>query len=520
LATTTLTSSPSSGLASVALRNAFAGWLTRVLIMITGLILTPFILGRLGKDLYGLVAMTSSIFGYLWMLRGGLGGAMRRYVTFSHHSGQTELAQEHYAVGFWLAAILRFVVLGCGLLLAEPICRFVRLPDIVHADGARGVMLVVLSAVITDVGSILEVPVYVTGKIYRISLARGAAQLIRMGMIFLGLGLIASSLTVYGGALVVSEILALVIMATMASRSRVVPAIIPPVRFGNSSVRSSLFRFGGLSVLSQVASILYLSTDNLLIGRFYGAGAVTHYNLGTRWAPMISGFLLAAVDAITPLLTQLEAKAEAARSQNAIVRSIALTSAFAVPFCLVPCVVGDLFLVRWVGEEFRSSYPLMIAMLAPLVLEISVAPIWTVLVARGKIGWIATADIVLALANVTLSLVLALGFGMGLLGFALGNTTALLAKNLLLRPIVLRREPGLPPLSRAFVSLGRALVGAAPGLLLLWLARRWIGGSLATVLVAGLVAGLVSLAGSLWMAVGVQDTRALVQMIKRLPRFR
>jgi hypothetical protein len=156
----------------------------------------------------------------------------------------------------------------------------------------------------------------------------------------------------------------------------------------------------------------------------------------------------------------------------------------------------------------------MVAMLAPLTLEIALAPIWTVLLARGRIGWIALADASLAVGNIVISLVLALPLGMGLMGFALGNTAALLAKNLILRPFFVRREPGLPSMSSVFVVLGRALAGSVPGLLMLWAARPWIGGSLALVLAAGLVAGAVSLAGSLLTAVGRRGLADLLRAVR------
>jgi hypothetical protein len=162
----------------------------------------------------------------------------------------------------------------------------------------------------------------------------------------------------------------------------------------------------------------------------------------------------------------------------------------------------------------------MIALLAPLTLEISLAPIWTVLLARGRIGWIATADAALAVGNIAVSLVLAVAFGMGLMGFALGNTIALLAKNLILRPLIVRKEPGLPSMGTVFVYLGRAIAGSAPGLLLLWAARRFIGGSLASVLIASLAAGVLCLAGSLALTIGYKGLRELARTARAGRRLR
>ena len=142
--------------------------------------------------------------------------------------------------------------------------------------------------------------------------------------------------------------------------------------------------------------------------------------------------------------------------------------------------------------------------------EIAFAPVWMALLARGRIGWIAAGDLVVAVGNVLFSLVLALGLHLGLLGFALGNTAALLAKNLLLRPIAGRRDGTLPPMSIYLRTLGRALAGAAPGLLLLYLARPLYGAHMATVIVAAAAAAALCLAGSLYLSVGPAAIRQMV----------
>jgi hypothetical protein len=159
----------------------------------------------------------------------------------------------------------------------------------------------------------------------------------------------------------------------------------------------------------------------------------------------------------------------------------------------------------------------MIAMLVPTLISITLEPVWMAMGARGRIGWIAVSDIIVAVANPILSLVLALHFHLGLLGFALGNTAALLAKNLLLRPLFGRAETALPSLGATFLTLPVALAGGAPGLLLLYLLKPHYSQSLAAVLVAGMTGGLLCLAGSLLTAVGWRDTRGLaVALMARL----
>lgn len=485
----------------------------RLSTLLVSVILTPFVLHKLGRELYGVVVAVTSVYEYMSLIRGGVGGALRRYVTLHFHGGRLEAARDFYAAGFWWSGILRTVVLAVGLLLALPLCGFLRLSEAVRPDAAVGVGLVFLAAVIADQASVFSTPIYATGRTAWLSIVGTAGTWGRLGLTFLVLSLLVPTLRVYGSTLVVIQLASMVALMILAQRTQVVGPVLPRPQLGSPQLRRELFGYGGLALLSQAASLLYVSTDNIFIGRLYGASAVTHYSLGTRWAPLITGFLAATMSGLMPLFTSLDARGEEARSRAALTRVAAITTALLVPACLVPCVVGDLFLVRWVGPEYRDSYWYLLAMLAPATLDGALAPVWMTLLARGRIGWIATSDIIVAVGNVAISLLLAQVFHLGLLGFALGNTIAMLARNLLLRPFMARKEPSMPSMRASLAPLPWALLGAAPGLLLLWLARPLFGGSLAGVIVAGLAGGVICLAGSLLAAVRPAELRRLRKLL-------
>jgi O-antigen/teichoic acid export membrane protein len=500
---------------AVAVSNAGSAVLTRFSGFIVGMILTPYVLHRLGQNLFGIVVAVGSAYEYLSLLRGGMSAALRRYVTISHHAGKHDEARRYYSAGFWWANLFRSLILLAGVILARPICHFLRLPDDLVRDGAFGVAFIIIAAVVADTAMVFDIPIFATGRTARLSALRFVAAWVRLGITVLAFTLFVPSLKIYGGALIAIEMVPLLVLIWMAQRAGTVGPVIPRVEFGDRVVRKELFQYGGLALLSQAAALLYVSTDNLFIGRIYGASAVTHYSLGTRWSPLVLSFLLAAVYALSPLFTQLEALGQTERSRTALLRVVAVTTALAVPACLVPCVVGDLFLVHWVGPEYRGSAAYLIAMLAPSTLEAALMPVWMALIARGKIGWIAAGDIVVALGNVGLSLLLALGFHLGLLGFALGNTAALLAKNLLLRPLASRKDPGFPAAREFLAPLPRALLGGAPALVLLYLLRGVYDGGLAQVIAAGLIGGALCLIGSSLAAIGPSEIRYLVRAISR-----
>jgi Na+-driven multidrug efflux pump len=433
-----------------------------------------------------------------------------------HHGGRHEEARRFYAAGFWWAALLRLAIVAVGVALAGPLCRFLNAPSDHMADCILGVALIFIAVLISDTAIMLEIPVYATGRMAGLTAAWGLMGWVRLVITMVALKVFNPSLTVYGGALIGSEFVSFVTLAIFAQRAGVVGAAIPRPEFGSREVRSELFRYGGLAILQQLAALLYVSTDNLLIGRFYGAAAVTHYSMGTRWYPLIQGFLIAAIASLTPLFTSFEARGESTRSRMALLRVVDIICVLAVPACLVPCIVGDIFLVHWVGPEYRGSAAYLIAMLAPLTLVAALEPGWMALRARGQIGSLAVGELVVAVGNVVVSLILALGFKLGLLGFALGNTVALLAKSVILFQVMRRSgDASLPSPWGLLRALPRAIAGGAPALVLLALARPLYAGGMAQVIAAGAVGGALCLLGAALATMGPSGIRALVQIAAR-----
>ena len=298
----------SGGLASVASQNAVWAIAARLSAVVVGMVLIPFVLHKLGRELYGVVVAATSIFEYMSLIRGGIGGALRRYVTLHLHGGRWEAARDFYAAGFWWSNILRGVMLVVGIVLALPLCGFLRLPEAVRPDAAIGVGLVFLAAIIADQGNVFSIPIYATGRTVWLSVVNAIGTWGRLGLTFLALSLLVPTLRVYGFALVLAQLVSVAALVILAQRTQVVGPVLPRPQLGSPQLRRELFSYGGLALLSQAASLLYVSTDNILIGRLYGVSAVTHYSLGTRWAPIITGFMGATMSGLMPMFTSFEAR--------------------------------------------------------------------------------------------------------------------------------------------------------------------------------------------------------------------
>ena len=500
-----------STMTKMAAANGIAAAISRIIGFLLSIVLTPIILGGVGRQLYGVLTITGSLYDYLALFRGGLGTAMRRHVTVNVHRNEGQTATHFYEAGFWWGTILRIPILAAALLLSGPLCDFVRVPPELRSEAVVGVRLILLAAWIGDFAAMFEVPIFASGKTASINYLRSGTGILRLAIMATAFSLFVPTLQLYGYLLIVVTLTLTVSMAWLADRARTVGRAIPSLAVGTAAMRKELFSYGGLALVGQIGELLWVASDNILIGRLFGAGDVTLYSFGARWLPLLRSSGISILRSIQPLFTKLEAEKTEARSRRATRSAVAIAAGFSVPVCLMPCVLGDIFLTQWVGAEYTSAYPVILITLIPLSLDLTLYPIWVVLSARGRIGWISVGEVALAITKIVLGLVLAIGFDKGILGFAWANGIALLVRNLLIRPFAVRDVEALPPLVSLLRVYLNAVLGAAPGLGLLWMTRSVYSGSLTAVVTAGVIGGALSLGGSLWASMG----RSGLEMLRK-----
>lgn len=502
-------------MAGVAALNGSAAAIRRVISVLVSTVLTPVVLRGIGRDLYGVLQIAGSIYDYLALFRGGLGSAARRHVTFNVQRKDKETARAFYEAGFWWGTILRVPILIIAMLLAGPACDFVNVPAELRHEAILGVRLILFAAWIGDFAAMFEVPIYASGRTYPIHYLRASMGILRLLVIASGFALLVPTFRLYGILLTIVTLALTGGMGWIARRADTVGPILPPLRLGTPKIRREIFSYGGLSLLGQIAELLWISSDNILVGRIFGPPTVTLYSFGARWMPLIQASAMSILRSMQPLFTKFEAEETEGRSRRATQTSVALSSAFAVPICFVPCVLGDLFLQHWVGAEYMSGYGIILITLIPLSLDLTLFPLWVVLSARGRIGWISYGELSLSILKIILALTLTLGFDLGIFGFAWANGAALLVRNFVLRPLAIRKMDAVPPVAELAVPYFRAILGASAALVLLALARPFYGGSLAGVVGAGVAGGVLALTGALWATMGSAGLSIFRRILQR-----
>ncbi len=417
--------------------NSLSNIGARMVYAIIGLFLTPFMLRRLGPAAFAIIPLVlSSVLPFLDIFTAGIAGSVGRFVTLHRARGETEEANRYFNTSF-------FTLLGLCAVASIPILALSHyFPSIFKVAAgwerrSQWTMLVTgVAFVITAVSSPYGVGMYYRQRFDIRSALMVTAELARAGTIVL-LFLLVGANTIYVamgiavGAMIRGA-------GNIFTAYRMLPGLRTSWRFFSKDNLRVVSAFSFFVVVAHWSILLLFSTDYVLINWLIGEKEVTVYNLGARWAPLMRTFSAAAVFVLAPLVTILDATDRLDRIREIFLRVTRAMLVVLCPATIFFCVLAKPFMRVWVGgiypEGLERAVQVLWVTVLPLVVNLSAMPALLMFRAMGRVRVVALVTLAAAVANIGLSIWLAVGLHLGVLGIALGSSVCLVARNAVFTP--------------------------------------------------------------------------------------
>ncbi|MBA2476844.1 MAG: oligosaccharide flippase family protein [Actinobacteria bacterium] len=445
-------------------RNVLLVYAIYALTLVSGLVVTPIIIGALGEDQYGLWAFITSLFVFLGLLEFGIGPTIIRFAAEQRGRGAQAETSALASTGLVLygAIALATVVLGLALTVALP--ALIELPDSLVSPGRLAFLLVLA-------GLVVRFPLALFGNLLA---GQQRYDLINLGSLLSTVvytGVVGVALYLRGGGVVA---LALITLAATVVRLAF-PAVwlwreLPGLRLSPSLVSRSHLRvlvgFSSHNFLINLASRVVFSTDVIVVGILLGAAAAAHYGVAAKLFTLAFGFGVAGVTMLFPALAELEGAEQLERQRRYLLAGVRIGLSVVLLAALPLALLPDGFLQAWLGEDYDRGFDAAVPVLALLMVSLAFAhPSHTLvqlLVARGRHARLALVRLATVAANLVLSVVLALAVGLWGVALATLLTEGFAATVVL--PLLARRETGLEIRPLVLAWLRPAALAAAAAL--------------------------------------------------------
>ncbi|HEY2805436.1 MAG TPA: oligosaccharide flippase family protein [Gemmatimonadales bacterium] len=463
------------------------------------LVMVPLLLHHLGTPSYGLFATLTSIAGYFGLLTFGSTLTVPRYVAEHAARGDREALGEFvstYMAAHWVVAVLG---LAAAFGLAPLLAHLLDLPPAMRPLIAPAFRLVAAGWALGLAGGLLQSLLTGLGQVGLANLASSARTLLNLVAVAIAIAMDGDLLTVLV-ALMSASVAGSVMLAILVKRRH------PDIPLGPSRARLRALRSTGVSAgyyfLMQVAALVVMGTDNIVIGIFAGVALVAAYAVVAQlWATLIA-MLWSGVDALMPFFTRWQVQGDRAKLHASYLGASKMAFAGSAIAAVIMVVWGTTLIGWWVGPSLEVDRRVVWTFAAMLLTASPIHTAALLLSALGKHRAPALGGAAEAALNLTLSLILI--HPLGVWGVALGTLISGLMTNAWIAPRAACRELGMSVGSWAKAALLPALIPAGAAAALALVLRSTLPANVPMTLIALAAVGIVF--AVLFWSLGLTDT--------------
>ncbi len=402
------------------LSNLSSNYLLSFFGMILGFFLVPFLIGKLGKGVYGIIVLTESTIAFFEILTVSVRMALSRHATFALSQDKLDEFAEYLSTGFRVLYFSAALVLISGVTLSLNFPNIFKVPEGYVFESKVHFLLIALAFTAAIPNIIYWSGLYAKQRFDLINFSTSFGLIMRAICIFLYYSLAPkryATLMPYG-------FIYLVMTLTQNSMiyfwfKKIIPGIkISMRRFNPAKVREIL-SFSAHTSLTRASGLLYENTANIIINILWGPSYNAIYSVALKLPNMLRKIFVEPTWTLTPTFTDLAAKHDTKKIENMLYMFSKSLAIFTYPILLGLMTLSSSIITLWVGPDFLMAAKLLRMYIVPLFVFIPFALSGCIFNAYAKIKVPSFVSFGMALSNVACCLIFGYLFSWKLYGIAL-----------------------------------------------------------------------------------------------------
>lgn len=384
------------------------------------ILLTPYMITKLGGEYYGLWILLNSVIGYFNLSNLGLGTTLLKELSQTEN---TTIINKYITSTLGLFFLISIVVSFIFLILVINFDRLFLVSKDMMETASIAFCILYLIFIINLIFSVFKTLLFAKGMLH-VQNFIGVLQSIMTAIL--------TFLVLYKGYLLIEIVLVNLVMTIVFSCIFVFFTIknidfTISYKYFDITILKSMVLPSTHYFLISIAGIVVFNSDNLIISSFIGLSAVAIYSIGYKLVSIAQNFLFHIVDILLPNIASLYADNKYDEILDLHNKVLFYSIVLAVPGYTILYFFGTNIIEIWVGKEFTLEANILkvFVIFAFIHTWVHVSAIFVAAIGIHKeTSYMAILEAVL---NILLSLVLLKYYG--LFGVALGTLLAHLLTN-------------------------------------------------------------------------------------------
>lgn len=457
-------------------RGVMLNWIALATSVLVGFFLSPFVVHHLGNVAYGVWTLVVSLTSFMGLLDLGLRGAVTLFVSKNRALRNHQESSRAVSAALWMRAGVGLVIISISSVIAVAVPHFFRIPPEMYSPARWAIVIAGANLAISLTFGVFGGVLAALHRFDLLSTVTMTQTVLRAtGVLWLlghHHGIVALALWELTAALLGNTLLTTLCFRTYREL-RVLLGV--PSR----QILSKFWAYSSYIFLINLFQQLIYYSDNLVVGAFLSASAVTFYAIGGNLLEYLRMVIASLTTTFMPLASSFEAEGQRNHLRSLLIHGTQAALLVALPIELALFFRGQTFISLWMGEQYAhtSGRVLQILLLYQLICagNFTGGSIAFGMEKQRPLAWWAGSE---GLANLSLSILLVRHIG--LYGVAWGTAIPSLVINLFLFPRYVCKLVDMPLPHFLWQAWVRSGLAAAPfGVACYITDRYWTARSLA-----------------------------------------
>ncbi len=408
------------------IKNTLYNFLSQFAAFLSPLILTPFIIGKIGEQNFGIYAIILGFTGTLGLMDFSLSTSFVKFISEYYNQKKYKELNEVINTGFCFYFCFSLIVLIAGYIFSIPLLRIINIPEDLFASGITAFRISLFAFFITNVFIIFTSILISLQRMYIVSIISFISTLVNILLIMifllLGFGLVGLLWSQFITACILSFV-------PIYFSFKHLPQMKFGIKYTGTNAFKNMGKFGLQMQLSKLATFASEKYDEILLGIYSSLYNVTYYNIAVKLGKFSRFAPMQVVNQVAPVAAELNAKNEINKLKKLFSDISKYLTLVALPIVIYVFTFADLLIFTWMGTEYPTAVHITrVLIIGQAINLIFSAPGNSITPNIGKPKYQMFEGLIHLGVNLIVSFILIINFGV--LGAAYGNAFATVISSL------------------------------------------------------------------------------------------
>lgn len=344
--------------------GAIISYFTVAFNIISGLFFTPFLISKVGNNVYGIYTLVITFLNY-FLIDFGLGNSVSKYISLYRAQGKKKKVNEFISVVFKLFLAMAFII---GVVL---FILYFFLESFFSGLTADEIVILKKMYIISGGSAVLLfifIPLDGILTAYEKFFELKSCELLRkIGIIVLSV----MALEIKCDIILVSTINAIVGVVVVIMKMGIIKNEIPIKirwKYFDNNIFAQVASFSGWLTLIMIAQRFIIPIAPTILGRFSNSDEIGIFSIATT----VEGYIYTIASCLNglflPKLTQMLVKKQNKEINRLFIDVGRIQSMVIGTIVACFCVYGKEFIYIWVGREFEKAYWVILLLIIPSII--------------------------------------------------------------------------------------------------------------------------------------------------------